>query len=147
MQAVASTIMNRLHYDSVRGVNITAYPFQEQYPYSIAVSSYNIVIRVESKQLDLYYYGKLYKIYPVAVGKPFTPTPRGNFTIINKAMNPGGPYGTRWMGLSKPHIGIHGTNNPASIGKAVSKGCIRMHNKDVEELFRLVSIGTAVRII
>ena len=81
------------------------------------------------------------------MGKPLTPTPKGDFTIINKAMNPRGPYGTRWMGLSKPHIGIHGTNNPASIGKAVSHGCIRMMNKDVEELFDLVEIGTRVSIV
>ena len=106
-----------------------------------------IVIRIKSRKLDLYQQDKLYKTYPVAVGRPLTPTPTGRFTIINKAVNPGGAYGTRWMGLSKPHIGIHGTNNPASIGKAASKGCIRMHNKDVEERFGLGTIGTRVRIV
>lgn len=49
-----------------------------------------------------------------------------------------------WMGLSKKHYGIHGTNNPSSIGKFVSKGCIRMFNKDVEELARKVPVGTPV---
>ena len=44
-------------------------------------------------------------------------------------------FGTRWMGLSKPHYGIHGTNNPSSIGKAVSLGCIRMYNRDIEIIF------------
>lgn len=73
-----------------------------------------------------------------------TSTPFGNFVIINKAPNPGGPFGTLWMSLSKEHYGIHGTNNPSSIGKAVSKGCIRMYNKDVEELASIVPIGTAV---
>ena len=106
-----------------------------------------IVIRVKSRKLDLYRQNNLYKTYPVAVGKLLTPTPKGSFRIINKSINPGGPYGTRWMGLSKPHIGIHGTNNPASIGKAASKGCIRMHNKDVEELYNLVEIGTRVNIV
>ncbi len=91
--------------------------------------------------------GALDKTYPVAVGRPITPTPKGTFRIINKSMNPGGAYGTRWMGLSKPHIGIHGTNKPASIGKAASKGCIRMHNKDVEALYDLVPIGTTVKIV
>ncbi len=110
-------------------------------------NTYKIVIRINPKKLDLYKQDKLYKTYPVAVGKPQTPTPRGNFTIINKAINPGGPFGTRWMGLSKPHIGIHGTNNPSSIGKAVSNGCIRMYNKDVEELSGLVGIGTHVSIV
>lgn len=108
---------------------------------------YKIRVRIKQRQLDLYQQNKLYKTYPVAVGKPLTPTPKGSFIIINKAMNPGGPYGTRWMGLSKPHIGIHGTNNPASIGKAVSNGCIRMHNQNVEALFKLVKIGTPVNII
>ncbi|KKB42026.1 Protein erfK/srfK precursor [Bacillus thermotolerans] len=73
-------------------------------------------------------------------------TPVGDFVIINKAPNPGGPYGTMWMSLSKQHYGIHGTNDPSSIGKFVSRGCIRMHNRDVEELARTVPIGTAVHI-
>ena len=110
----------------------------------IAAQDYKIMIHTKQKLLELYRYGKLYRTYPVAVGKFLTPTPKGTFRIINKAINPGGPFGTRWLGLSKPHIGIHGTNNPVSIGKAVSNGCIRMYNKDVEELSSLVSIGTSV---
>lgn len=110
------------------------------------MSTYKIAIHIKPRQLALFHESKLQKTYPVAVGKPSTPTPTGEFTIINKAVNPGGPFGTRWLGLSKPHIGIHGTNNPASIGQAVSKGCIRMYNKDVEALFPLVGIGTPVSI-
>jgi L,D-transpeptidase ErfK/SrfK len=115
--------------------------------HAVAAVSNNIVIKTKARVLDLYVNGKLYKTYPVAVGKFLTPTPKGSFRIINKSRNPGGPYGARWIGLSKPHIGIHGTNNPASIGKAVSNGCIRMHNKDIEELFGLVRIGAPVKII
>ena len=111
------------------------------------MARYRIVVRTAQRKLDLYRDGSLYKTYSVAVGKPATPTPKGNFTVVNKAMNPGGAFGTRWLGLSKPHIGIHGTNNPASIGKAASKGCIRMHNKDVQELYGLVGIGVAVEIV
>ncbi len=86
------------------------------------------------------------RIYPVAVGKPETPTPHGTYRIINKIVNPGGGLGTRWMGLDIPDgpYGIHGTFNPESIGKAISNGCIRMYNHDVEELFSLVHIGTTV---
>lgn len=64
-------------------------------------------------------------------------------------MNPGGPFGTRWLGLSAPYgdYGIHGTNNPSSIGKSVSNGCIRMFNNDVIELSNLVPIGTSVTIV
>ena len=54
---------------------------------------------------------------------------------------------TRWLGLSKPQYGIHGTNNPASIGTMASLGCVRMYNRDVEELFPQVSVGTTVEII
>ena len=73
-------------------------------------------------------------------------TPTGQYVIINKAPNPGGPFGTMWMSLSKEHYGIHGTNDPTSIGKAVSRGCIRLYNKDVEELARTIPIGTLVTI-
>ena len=90
---------------------------------------------------------QMYK-YPIAVGKPSTPTPTGSYSIINKIINPGGALGTRWLGLNIPggNYGIHGTNNPDSIGKAVSNGCIRLHNKDVEQLFSYVSVGTQVTI-
>ena len=88
----------------------------------------------------------LQKQYPIAVGKMLTATPLGNFIIVNKQPNPGGPFGTMWMSLSKEHYGIHGTNDPSSIGHAVSHGCVRMHNKDVEELASIVPIGTQVMI-
>jgi len=57
------------------------------------------------------------------------------------------PLGNRWMGLSKKSYGIHGTNVPASIGKAASHGCIRMGKHDVEELFELVRVGDTVEIV
>lgn len=112
-----------------------------------ARSNYSITINENNHTLTLYKGGEVYKAYPVAVGKPTTPTPKGTFQIINKANNPGGPYGVRWLGLNAPGIGIHGTNNPASIGKSVSHGCIRMQNKDVIELSNLVPIGTTVNIV
>jgi L,D-transpeptidase ErfK/SrfK len=108
---------------------------------------YSITINTMSKTLTLYRNGSFFKAYPVAVGKPTTPTPFGNFSIVNKQINPGGPFGSRWMGLSKPHYGIHGTNNPPSIGTAASNGCIRMYASDVEDLFNYASVGTVVRII
>ena len=109
-------------------------------------SPVRITISIAAKTLSLYRQGRFVKSYPVATGKPATPTPRGTFTIVNKQINPGGPFGTRWMGLSEPHYGIHGTNNPASIGTAASNGCIRMYNQDVNELFNQVPVGTVVNI-
>ncbi len=75
-----------------------------------------------------------------------TATPIGDFVIVNRQTNPGGPFGAMWLSLSKLHYGIHGTNDPSSIGKAVSHGCIRMFNKDVLELSSLVPNGTKVLI-
>jgi len=105
-----------------------------------------IDVAVKSHRLSLFNDQKLIKSYPIAVGKMLTPTPSGDYRIINKAPNPGGPYGVLWMGLSKPHYGIHGTNNPFSIGKNVSNGCIRMYNHDVIDLGKRVPIGTVVHI-
>lgn len=125
-------------------------PYYDDYsdPYFRA-PRYRITISTAARRLTLYQDGKVYKTYPIAIGKPSTPTPKGNFKIVNKAVNPGGPFGARWMGLNAPNgdYGIHGTNNPASIGKAVSNGCIRMYNNNVIEVFKLVSIGTPVTII
>ena len=114
---------------------------------TMASPTYSITVNTATRTLTLYNNGKVQKIYNVAVGKPSTPTPKGTFTIKNKAPNPGGPYGSRWMGLTAPHIGIHGTNEPASIGNAASHGCIRMHNNDVIDLYNIVPLGTVVQII
>jgi L,D-transpeptidase ErfK/SrfK len=107
---------------------------------------YSIVVSLGNKRLTLFRSGRLVKAYPVGIGKMLTQTPVGEFVIVNREPNPGGPYGSMWLSLSKLGYGIHGTNNPASIGKSVSKGCIRMHNKDVLELARQVPNGTRVTI-
>ena len=117
-----------------------------------------IVVSIPDRMLALVVDGEVAKIYPVAVGAPASPTPSGEFEIIHRIVKPtwykrGGPavppgkanpLGTRWLGVSKPHYGIHGTNVPASIGRGASGGCIRMHNAHVEELFELVEIGDKV---
>ena len=108
--------------------------------------AYSIAISLSARRLQLYHDRALMRNYPIGVGKFSTPTPIGRFTIASKSANPGGPFGAMWLGLSVPRYGIHGTNNPASIGGLVSKGCIRMHNRDVLEVARLVTIGTPVLI-
>lgn len=107
---------------------------------------YSILVSLSKKTLTLLRNQTVVKVYPIAVGRMLHQTPIGEFVIINKAPNPGGPYGTMWMSLSKKHYGIHGTNDPSAIGKEVSRGCIRMYNRDVEELARTIPIGTLVRI-
>jgi lipoprotein-anchoring transpeptidase ErfK/SrfK len=108
--------------------------------------SYRIIVDRSERKLHLLDQNTIVKTYPVAVGRIALQTPQGEYTIINKVPNPGGPFGVLWMGLSKQHYGIHGTNDRSSIGKMVSHGCIRMFNEDVIELSKLVDIGTRVTI-
>lgn len=119
-----------------------------------------IVVSLEDHKLALVEDGQVKKVYPVAVGKPSTPSPVGTFTIERRVMNPtyhhdgrtvlpgpGNPVGTRWMGLSIRGYGIHGTNEPKSIGKAASHGCIRMAKTDLEELYGMVKVGDTVELV
>ncbi|MDR9852417.1 MULTISPECIES: L,D-transpeptidase [unclassified Paenibacillus] len=107
---------------------------------------YRIIVDLSDRTLYLLDGDQVVKSYPVGIGKMVTSTPTGEFTIINKQLHPGGPFGALWMGLSKPHYGIHGTNNPSSIGHEVSHGCIRMYNEDVLDLSSYVPVGTRVTI-
>ena len=106
--------------------------------------NYKIHISLSQRQLALFQDNQLVRTYPVAIGKSHSPSPTGSFKITSKFMHPGGPFGLLWLGLSAKGYGIHGTNNPASIGKFASKGCIRMYNRDVLELAQHVAIGTPV---
>jgi lipoprotein-anchoring transpeptidase ErfK/SrfK len=118
-----------------------------------------ILVSVPDRKLALIEDGKVVKVFPVAVGKESTPSPEGTFAVKTrlteptyyhkgKVIGPGpqNPLGSRWMGLSEKGYGIHGTNEPKSIGKAASHGCIRMAKKDLEELFALVKLGDTVEI-
>ena len=126
-----------------------------------------IVIRRGLNKLFLYDGMKLRRDFGVATGQSRYPTPLGKWEIVVKWRNPwwyppssdwakdaepippgpGNPLGTRWMGLSAPAVGIHGTPDPASIGYSVSHGCIRMRIPEVEWLFTQVDIGTPVYIL
>ncbi len=107
----------------------------------------NDYIRIALKERRLYLYRNktLHSIFPVAVGTMQTPSPAGTWQIINKKIiTEPSVFGTRWIGLDNPGYGIHGTNTPEYIGTAVSMGCIRMYNTDVEKLFNMVFIGMPV---
>jgi lipoprotein-anchoring transpeptidase ErfK/SrfK len=67
-------------------------------------------------------------------------------TFYNLPPGPNNPVGILWMALSKPHVGIHGTNNPETIGRAASHGCIRTANWDAARVRELVTVGTPVSI-
>jgi lipoprotein-anchoring transpeptidase ErfK/SrfK len=127
-----------------------------------------IVINRSINRLFLYDGEKLRRMFAVATGQAVYPTPRGTFHIVVKWKNPwwypptgsawakglqpvppgpNNPLGTRWMGLSAPGVGIHGTDAPSSIGYSVSHGCIRMQVPDAEWLFDHVDVGTTVHIV
>jgi lipoprotein-anchoring transpeptidase ErfK/SrfK len=126
-----------------------------------------IVIKRGSNELTLYNGMKVVRKFGVATGQAVYPTPLGKFQIVVKWKNPwwyppaspwakgekpvppgpGNPLGTRWMGLSAPGVGIHGTPQDGSIGYSLSHGCIRMHIPQAEWLFDHVDVGTPVYIV
>ena len=123
-----------------------------------------IVIRPGANELRYYVGAKLVRSFGVATGQSIYPTPLGTFSIVDMQRDPwwrppdspwaqglkpippgpGNPLGTRWMGLTAPGVGIHGTPDDASIGYSASHGCIRMHIPDAEWLFEHVELGTPV---
>lgn len=122
---------------------------------------FSIVVDKSQNILTLKADGKIFKTYRVSTGKDSS-TPVGDFKIITKIINPpwypskgkaipsGDPknvLGSRWLGISRPSYGIHGTIDPASIGKSVTEGCVRMKNNEVEELYSIVPEGTEVVIV
>lgn len=133
-----------------------------------------LLINLPQRMLYNFYAGELVSAFPVGLGKPSWPTPTGEFSITNKAINkawrvpqsiqeemrregqvvktevpPGvnNPLGKYWLGLSIASIGIHGTIAPASIYHFQSHGCIRLHPDDIEILFSQAEVGTIGRII
>lgn len=126
-----------MHLYPGQKIRIPGLPDPNTIPYFINIS-------VSKRRLTLYKDGRFFKIFPIGVGKMLTKTPLGEYIIVNRQLNPGGPYGVMWLSLSKVGYGIHGTNNPSSIGKAVSHGCVRMYNRDVLQLAGIVPNGTKV---
>ncbi len=108
---------------------------------------YRIEVDTKNKILKLFKDGILIKQYSVAVGKPSTPTPLGNWNITKKGLW-GEQFGGHFMQISVPGgiYGIHGTDKPWSIGQAVTHGCVRMYNNDAKEVYDMVTIGTPVNI-
>lgn len=118
-----------------------------------------VVVSIPDRKLALIENDQIVRIFPVAVGAAVSPSPVGTFSIVNRVSNPtyyktgkvvgpgrANPVGTRWIGLSAKGYGIHGTDAPASIGFAKSHGCIRLRNRDIEQLFELVRAGDVVEL-
>lgn len=118
-----------------------------------------VVVSLPDRKLALIENDQIVRVYSVAVGAAVSPSPVGTFSIVNRVSNPAyyktgkvvgpgsrNPVGRRWIGLSAKGYGIHGTDAPASIGLAKSHGCIRLRNRDVEQLFELVRAGDVVEL-
>jgi len=130
-------------------------------------NSLRLKIQLRQRRVTLFRGTKAVKTYPIAVGRPGWETPTGTFKVQQMFKNPtwvhplrkgvvipGGdpenPLGRYWIGFwtdGKNWIGFHGTPNPRSVGTAASHGCIRMYNKDIEELFKQVNLGTEVTVV
>lgn len=119
-----------------------------------------IVVSIPDRKLALLEDGHIVKLYSVAVGAPESPSPSGEFEIVQRLKNPtyfrpgvvigpgsSNPLGTRWMGLNVKGFGIHGTNRPGSVGKNASHGCVRLRNRDMEDLFARVRVGDRVSLL
>jgi lipoprotein-anchoring transpeptidase ErfK/SrfK len=129
----------------------------------------SIRISLKDRLLELSEEGRLLAAFPIAVGSPALPTPKGNWRIYGISLmpvfrwdqgvlqrgvrtnqffmlppGPNNPVGVAWCALNRPGIGIHGTNAPESIGGAVSHGCMRVANWDVIRLTKLISPGISV---
>lgn len=156
--AVLGTVLGMTTVSAALQASVPA-PASPKVPEFAKATVRRVLVSIPDRKLALLENGKVVRIYRVAVGKSSTPSPAGDFKIVGRVSNPayyhkgqvigagkGNPVGTRWVGLSAKGYGIHGTNQPKSIGKAASKGCIRMGKQDIEELFTLVEVGDAVQI-
>ena len=112
---------------------------------------FDVLVELGQFELVVLLHGRFIKRYPIGIGRDGS-SPTGLFRVMQKVVNPtwypseGGivppddprnPLGTRWIGIGGSY-GIHGTRDPDSIGKAESRGCIRMRNRDVEELYDML---------
>ncbi len=118
----------------------------------------SIEVDLSARTLRLLVGGQVVVTTPVATGAADNPTPAGRFYVVDKLAtgDPDDTYGPVAFGLSghsleagefaggDGQIGVHGTNDPGSIGQAVSHGCIRLHNDVILRLADLVPLGTPV---
>lgn len=139
----------------------------EPSPPPLIAEPLRLQIKLSQRQVTLYRGEDVVKRYPIAVGRPGWETPKGKFQVQQMFKNPvwisplqkgvtipGGdpenPLGRFWIGFwtdGKNWIGFHGTPNPRSVGTAASHGCIRMYNKDIEDLFQRISLGVEVTVV
>ena len=118
-----------------------------------------IVVSIPDRALAVVENGRVVLKFRVSVGAPESPSPAGEYRVINRVTNPvyyhpgevipagpDNPVGPRWIGLNIKGYGIHGTNEPRLIGRDVSHGCIRLRNRNVKRVFARVRVGDVVEL-
>src|SRR5581483_3808133 len=123
------------------------------------VARRRILVSIPDRKLAVVEGNRVIRVFTVAVGASVSTTPSWKFEIVTAVSQPtyfhsgvvippgaDNPVGTRWIGLNQKGYGIHGTNDPQSIGKAASHGCIRLRNRDIEQLFEMVRVSDTVEI-
>ncbi len=131
-------------------------------PKVIPQTDARLVVSLSDRQVTLYRGSSVQATYPIAVAQAGWETPTGTFQVLNKEQNPifvhpitgeeippgaDNPLGVAWVGFwtdGESEIGFHGTNQEELIGEAVSHGCLRMRNADIEAIYAQVSEGTPV---
>jgi L,D-transpeptidase ErfK/SrfK len=133
-----------------------------------------LVLNVPQRMLFVFSQGEVTHAFPIAVGRATWRTSLGAFAVSTKEVDPvwdvpesiqremaaagrrvltrvgpgpDNPLGRHWLGLTLPGVGIHGTNQPASIFRFTTHGCVRMHPDDIAAVFDLVEVGTPVQFI
>ena len=126
---------------------------------TLSRTPYHVTVSKGARRLTLWSGCHAVRTYPVAIGTKTTPTPTGLFYLASLVRPPTADsvYGTYAFGLSGYSpvirnwkwggvIGLHGTNDPSSIGHYTSHGCIRLHNRDIDKLVRILPLGTPIAI-
>ncbi len=153
----------KLSYQYLERLNgITARQIRPGMKLKVLNGPFHAVVDLKTRELTVHYHGYYVAKYAIGIGKDGK-TPIGKHRIDGKLVNPtythtdeitgrrtrvpfgnpNNPLGTRWLSIGKS-FGIHGTNDPQSIGKAESAGCVRMHNADVEWVYDLLTVGSEV---
>lgn len=171
----AAGLLLAAEWHLLRSQSETAIPFHtsrisrletvlQKSPIAGMVRQSKLVIRLESRKLEYYEGTNLVSSYDIAVGQDDWETPVGRFAVLDMRRNPlwqhpitgeaiatgpDNPLGTRWIGFAYDdgyHIGIHGTNQEELVGQAVSHGCVRMREADIQQVFEKVAIGTPITV-
>jgi lipoprotein-anchoring transpeptidase ErfK/SrfK len=146
-------------------------PPQGNYPEMKGHAGRSVRVSVKERMLEVHEGGQLIASFPVTTGSAATPTPMGKWKILGRSSRPvfrwdegvlnhgvrtesffmlppgpNNPVGMVWVALNRSGIGIHGTNNPQTIGRSASHGCIRLANWDAVRFVEMVTEGVSVTI-